>query len=106
MINLISLLNRNEEFKLASKYQEKIFTRLSATETCVLKSIGLYIKLLELTSKKNLLAKAYQLDLNCEFILCAFKCLTYFTYKIEVSYLNMYELSFLPGAEGPKPRLS
>ena len=58
--------------KLASIYQERRFTKLGKTAASVVKSIDLYNKLLEQTSKENLLVKAYQLYLNCEFILCAF----------------------------------
>ena len=65
--------------KLASMYQERRFTKLDTTAACVVKIIDLYNKLLEQTSKRNLLVKACHLYLNCEFILCAFIYLTYFT---------------------------
>ena len=85
--------------KPASMHQERRFTKLGTTAACVVKSIDLYNKLLEHTSKRNLehtskgnlLVKAYQLDLNC--VLCAFKCLAYFTYKIGMPCLNMCKLS-------------
>ena len=31
-------------------------------------------------------------DLSCEFIVCTFKCLAYFTFKIGMPSLNMYEM--------------
>ena len=77
--------------KPASMHQERRFTKLGTTAACVVKSIDLYNKLLEHTSKRNLLVKAYQLDLNC--VLCAFKRLAYFTYKTGMPCLNMCKLS-------------
>ena len=68
--------------KLASMCQERRFNKLGTTAACAVKGIDLCNKLLEQTSKRNLLVKAYQLYLNFEFILCAFKCLVHFTYKI------------------------
>ena len=78
--------------KLASMYQERKSTKLGTTAAYLVKSIDLYNRLLEQTSKRNLV-KECQLYLNCEFMLCAFKCLAYFTCKIGMPYLNMCELS-------------
>ena len=72
--------------------QKRRFPKLGTTAACVVKSIDLYNKLLEQTSKRSLLVKACQLYLICKFVLCAFKCLAHFTYKIG-TYLNMCELS-------------
>ena len=75
--------------KLVSMYQERRFTKLGTTAACALKSIDLHNKLLEQTSKRNLLVKACRLYFSCEFILCAFKSLAYFTYKVGMPYLNI-----------------
>ena len=79
--------------KLASMYQERKFTKLGTTVACVIKIIDLYNKLLEQTSKRNLLVKACHLYLNCNFILSGFKYLALFTCKIGMPYLTFCELS-------------
>ena len=58
---------------------------------CVVKSIDLYNELLEQTSMRSIFVKTCRMYVKCEFILVAFKCLAYFTYKM--SYLNMCNLS-------------
>ena len=59
----------------------------------MVKSLDLYIQLLEQTPKKNLLVKACRLYVSCEYVVCALKCLAFFTYKIGMPFLNMCELS-------------
>ena len=47
--------------------------------------------LLDQTTRNNLLVKAPKLYINSEYIICALTCLAYFTYKIEMPFLNMVE---------------
>ena len=69
-------------------YQERRFTKLGTTAACVVKSIDLYNKLLEQTSKKYTI-----------FILCNSYC-AYFAYKIGMPHQAVAS-SFLPLVEGP-----
>ena len=87
------LIEKEGDVKLVSMYQERKFTKLGTTAACVVKSMHLYNELLQNTHRKNLLVKACRLYLDCEFIVCAFKCLAFFTNKIGMPYLNMCEVS-------------
>ena len=87
------LIEKEGRVKLVSMYQERKFTKLGTTSACVLNSLDLYQRLLEQTARHNLLVKACRLYLSCEFIVCVFKCLAYFTFKIGMPFLNMCEMS-------------
>ena len=88
-----ALVERKGMVKLISLYQEMKFTKLGTTAACIINSLDLYSELLEQRHKNNLLVKACRLYLNCEFIMCAFRCLGFFTYKIGMPFLNMCEIS-------------
>ena len=86
-------VEREGMVKLVTMYQERKFTKLGTTCACVVKSLDMYERLLAETPKNNLLVKACRLYIDCEFIVCAMKCLAYFTYKVGMPFLNMCELS-------------
>ena len=55
------------------------FTKLGTIAASIIGSLNLYKMLLDQTTRNNLLVKASQLYVNCEYIICALTCLDYFT---------------------------
>ena len=86
------LIEKEKRVKTVYMYQER-FTKLGTTAASIIDSLDLYQMLLDQTTRNNLLLKASELYVNCEYIICALTCLAYFTYKIEMPFLNMVERS-------------
>ena len=55
--------------------------------------IDFFTELLQETNRDNLLVRACKLYIECEYIICALTCLSYFRYKIGMPFLNMVENS-------------
>ena len=87
------LIEKQKRVKTVYMYQERRFTKLGTTAASIVDSLDLYQLLLDQTTRNNLLVKASKLYVNCEYIICALTCLAYFTYKIEMPFLNMVEKS-------------
>ena len=87
------LIEKQKRVKTVYMYQERRFTKLGTTAASIIDSLDLYQLLLDQTTRNNLLVKASKLYVNCEYIICALACLAYFTYKIEMPFLNMVERS-------------
>ena len=71
------------------KYQERRFTKLGTTAASIIDSLDLYQMLLDQTTRNNSLVIASKLYVNCEYIIYALTSLAYFTFKIEMPFLNM-----------------
>lgn len=77
--------------KSYSLYKEKRFTKLGYTAGAIFECIPQFRKLLERTTKNNLLVRACRLYLESEYILASLKALSNFTYRITMPYLNAVE---------------
>ena len=85
------ILEENNVHKSFSLYKERRFTRLGHTAGALVDCTMYFKKLLNETSKNNLLIRACSLYLESEFIITALKALSFFTYKVTMPYLNMVE---------------
>ena len=99
------LIEKQKRVKTVYMYQERRFTKLGTTAASIIDSLDLYQLLLDQTTRNNLLVKASKLYLNCEYIICALACLAYFTYKIEMPFLNMVERSSQKDLKKHLPKL-
>jgi hypothetical protein len=77
--------------KSYSLYKEKRFTKLGYTAGAIFECIPQFQKLLERTTKNNLLVRACRLYLESEYIIASLKALSNFTYRITMPYLNAVE---------------
>ena len=99
------LIEKKNRVKTVYMYQERRFTKLGTTAASIIDSLDLYQILLDETTRNNLLVKASTLYVNCEYIICALTCLAYFTYKIEMPFLNMVENSSQKDLKKHLPKL-
>ena len=99
------LIEKQKRVKTVYMYQERRFTKLGTTAASIIDSLDLYQLLLDQTTRNYLLVKASKLYVNCEYIICALACLAYFTYKIEMPFLNMVERSSQKDLKKHLPKL-
>ena len=85
------ILEENNVHKSFSLYKERRFTRLGHTAGALADCAPYFKRMLNETSKNNLLTRACSLYLESEFIMTALKALSFFTYKVTMPYLNMVE---------------
>jgi hypothetical protein len=76
-------------------YKELRFTRLEYSSGAVLECLPQYQKILDLdnTSCSNLLIESCMLYVANDYVVAAFKALSYLTYKVTMPYLNFVEKS-------------
>ena len=95
--------------KSVSLYKERRFTKLGYSAGSVLNCLPQFQKILNDTHLNNLLVSACKLYLENDYILAAFKALSFFTYKVTMPYLNCIEIcnqNDLVGENGILKKLS
>ena len=87
------LVEREGIKKCTMKYVERRFTNIGTTAASIRGNLDMYEKLLNETTRNNLLVRASKLYISCEYIICALTCLAYFTFKIGMPFLNLIQQS-------------
>lgn len=72
-------------------YKERRFARLGYSAGAIFECIPQFKKLLQRTTKNNLLVRACRLYLESDFVIAALKALSNFTYFITMPFLNCVE---------------
>ena len=89
--NFDIMLEEDDVTKSFSLYKERRFTKLGYTAGSIIDCIPQFEKRLSETTYNNSLVQACRLYLENDYILAALKALSYFTYKVTMSYLNCVE---------------
>ena len=82
------ILEEDHVHKKYSLYKERRFTRLGYTAASIFECLPQFQKLLDRTSKKNLLVRACRLYIESDYVRAALKALGYFTYVVTMPYIN------------------
>lgn len=82
------ILEEDGVHKKYSLYKERRFTRLGYTAASIFECLPQFKKLLDRTSKKNLLVRACRLYIESDLIRAALKPLGYFTYTVTMPFIN------------------
>jgi hypothetical protein len=85
------ILEEDEVYKTYSLYKEIRFAKLGYTAGAIYDCLPQFTKLLERTSKNNMLVRACRLYLECDFIIAGLKALSNFTYEVTMPFLNCVE---------------
>lgn len=85
------ILEEDGVYKTYSLYKERRFSKLGYTAGALYDCLPQFHKLLERTSRSNLLVRACRLYLESEFVIAGLKALSNFTYYITMPFLNCVE---------------
>jgi hypothetical protein len=85
------ILEGDGVYKTYSLYRERRFAKLGYTAGAIYDCLPQFTKLLERTSKNNMLVRACRLYLECDFIIAGLKALSNFTYEVTMPFLNCVE---------------
>ena len=85
------ILEEDGIYKIYSLYKERRFAKLGYTAGAIYESLPQFKKLLERTSRNNLLVRACNLYLESDLIIAGLKSLSNFTYHITMPFLNCVE---------------
>ena len=84
-------LEEDGVYKSCSLYKERKFAKLGFTAGALFDCLPQFQKLLETTSKNNLLVRACRLYLESDFVMAVLKALSNFTYTVTMPFLNYVE---------------
>ena len=84
-------LEEDGVYKSYSLYKERKFAKLGFTAGALFDCLPQFQKLLETTSKNNLLVRACRLYLEIDFVMAVLKALSNFTYHVTMPFLNYVE---------------
>ena len=85
-------LEKDGLYKSLSLYKERRFTKLGYTAGAILECLPQFREILNQTHLSNMLSEACKLYVDNEYILCAWKALANFTYKVTMPFLNCVEV--------------